>query len=132
MADCIARIQGAQAIFAVTNFWEHLFTGKTAIESGEIERAQGLALARAAAQSSTLEHYIWSTMPPASKASGGKCPVPHMDYKAEVDDIIRKEMPELAKKTTFLVFGYYASNMVYLPLAKPMEWVSVQFGPGYL
>lgn len=108
----------------MTNFWEHLFTGKTAIESGEIEKVQALALAKAAAKSSTLEHYVWSSMPPARKTSGGKCPVPHMDYKAEVDEIIRKEMPELAKKTTFVYFGYYASNMAYLPFGKPMEWVS--------
>lgn len=105
--------------------------GKSAAESGELEKAQALALARAAAQSSTLEHYIWSTLPSASKTSGGKAPVPHLDYKAEVDEIIRKEMPELARKTTFLFFGFYGSNMAYFPFCKPLEWVGVIPSPTY-
>lgn len=108
----------------MTNFWEHLFTGKSAAESGEIEKAQALAVARAAAKSSTLEHYIWSTLPSAKKTSGGKVGVPHLDYKAEVDEVIWNDMPELAKKTTFLFFGFYASNMAFFPFVKPIEWVS--------
>lgn len=108
----------------MTNFWEHLFTGKTDTEAGEIEKAQALTLARAAAKSSSLEHYVWSTLPDAKKTSNGKCPVPHLDYKAEVDNIIRQEMPELARKTTFLFFGYYGTNMAFFPFCKPMEVVS--------
>lgn len=107
----------------MTNFWEHLFTGKSSTESGELEKAQALALARAASKSATLEHYIWSTLPSATKTSGGKFKVPHLDYKAQVDDVIREEMPELAEKTTFLFFGYYASNMAFFPFCKPVEWV---------
>ena len=34
--------QGVQAIFAVTNFWEHLFTGSTAPESRDKEVEQGM------------------------------------------------------------------------------------------
>lgn len=117
--------QGAHAIFAVTNFWEHLFTGKSSAESGELEKSQALALARAASKSSALEHYVWSTLPSASKTSKGKVSVPHLDYKAEVDEIIRSEMPELAKKTTFLFFGFYASNLAFFPFVKPFEWVSL-------
>ncbi|KAF2640724.1 NAD(P)-binding protein [Massarina eburnea CBS 473.64] len=120
-ASLSKAFEGAHAIFAVTNFWEHLFTGKSRDESGVLEAKQALNLARAASKSSTLEHYIWSTLPNAKKITGGKVPCPHFDYKAEVDDKIRSELPELAKKTTFLFFGYYPSNMAFFPMCKPFE-----------
>ena len=116
--------QGAHAIFAVTNFWEHLFTGKSQTESGEIEQKQALALAKAADSSQSLEHYVWSTLPNASKTSNGNYPVPHTDYKAEVDEKIREQYPNLAKKTTYLFVGYYPQNMAFFPFLRPMEWVS--------
>ena len=80
-------------------------------------------LARAAAATSTLEHYIWSTLPSAKTLSKGKAPCAHLDYKAEVDDRIRSDLPELAKKTTFLFFGFYPSNFVFFPSCKPFELV---------
>jgi hypothetical protein len=120
-------LQGAQAIFGVTNFWEHLFTGKSQKDSGEAEARQAFNLARAAAATSSLEHYIWSTLPSASKLSNGKMPVPHMDYKAEVDERIRKELPDLASKTTYLFFGYYPSNLAFFPMIKPFELVGLYF-----
>jgi hypothetical protein len=82
-----------------------------------------MKLAEAAAQISTLEHYIWSTVPSAKKLTKGEVVCPHMDYKANVDERIRNELPELAKKTTFLVLGYYPSNMAFFPLFKPVELV---------
>ena len=108
----------------MTNFWEHLFTGKTQEEAGEIERTQAVTLARAASKISSLEHYIWSTLPSATKHSGGKLPVPHIDYKAEANEIIQRELPDLAKKTTFLIVGFYPSNLAFLPFIAPFEWVS--------
>lgn len=82
-------------------------------------------LARAAAKTPTLEHYIWSTGPSAKRILAGKHEAPHMDYKANVDARIKAELPELASKTTYLYFGYYPQNMAYLPLLKPVKWVSV-------
>lgn len=49
--------------------------------------------------------------------------LPQMDYKANVDVRIKAELPELAKKTTYLLFGYYPSNMAFLPMMKPVELV---------
>ena len=112
--------QGAHAVFGVTNFWEHLSGGKSRDESGDLEAAQAWKLARAAARTPTLEHYIWSTLPYAKKLSGGEFPCPHFDYKAAFDEKLKAEMPELAAKTTFLFMGYYPSNMVLLPMAKPV------------
>jgi hypothetical protein len=47
-----------------------------------------------------------------------------MDYKANVDARIKQELPELAKKTTYLYFGYYPQSLAFLPMLKPFEWVS--------
>ncbi|PSN59356.1 NAD(P)-binding protein [Corynespora cassiicola Philippines] len=113
--------EGVSAIFAVTNWWEHLFRGKTQAESGEIEEEQGMNIARAAAAISTLEHYIWSTTPSAKRVFKGKLITPHMDYKANVDARIRSELPELAKITSYLYFGYYPQNMAFFPLIKPIQ-----------
>jgi hypothetical protein len=102
-----------------------LFSGKDQAQSGEAESKQAMNLARAAAKTKTLEHYIWSTLPAAKNKTNGKFPVPHCDYKADVDNRIRKELPELAAKTTFLLVGFYPSNLASSPMSKPFELVSL-------
>ena len=116
--------EGASAVFAVTNWWEQLFRGKGPEEAGEIEEEQGMKLARAAAAQLTLEHYLWSTTPSAKRMTNGEHLTPHMDYKANIDERIQKELPELAAKTTYLYMGYYPQNMAFFPLLKPFEVVS--------
>jgi hypothetical protein len=116
--------QGVHAVFAVTQWWEHLFKGKTQDEAGEIEEEQGMNIARAAAGTRTVEHYIWSTTPSAKKMFNGRLLTPHMDYKAKVDARIKVELPELAAITTYPYFGYYPQNMAFFPLCKPIEYVS--------
>ena len=91
---------------------------------GEIEYEQGIHMAEAAAATPTLEHYIWSTLPSGEIATGGKIRVPHADYKARVDEYIRQKLPDLAKKTTFLWMGFYATNLAYFPPLKPTYLVS--------
>lgn len=111
----------------MTNWWESLFSGKSQWEAGDIEERHGMNLARAAARTPTLEHYLWSTQPSAKRQFPGKLETPHMDYKANVDARIKAELPDLARKTTYLYFGYYPQNMAYFPLIKPLEIVSVSF-----
>ena len=84
----------------------------------------GIKIATAASKTASLTHYIWSSLPSGDKTSGGKFPVPHCDSKAIVDQHIFDELPELAKKTTFLWVGYYASNLAYFPLCKVEYLVS--------
>ncbi|KAH6613140.1 hypothetical protein C7974DRAFT_418228 [Boeremia exigua] len=115
---------GAQAIFAVTNWWEAFQKGASQAGAGIIEERQGITLARLAAEVKTLEHYIWSTLPAADKITNGGYPVPHFDYKAKVDDYIWKSMPALAAKTTFLMFAFYPSNFAFFPLLKPLPVVT--------
>ncbi|KAH7091253.1 hypothetical protein FB567DRAFT_269731 [Paraphoma chrysanthemicola] len=120
----VKAFEGVSAVFAMTNWWEHLFSGKSQIESGEIEEEQGMKLARAANRTPTLEHYIWSTTPSAKRQFHGKLLVPHMDYKANVDARIKAELPDLASLTTYLYFGYYPQNLAFFPLLKPIEYPS--------
>ncbi|KAF1845600.1 NAD(P)-binding protein [Cucurbitaria berberidis CBS 394.84] len=120
-ASLAKAFEGVHAVFAVTQWWEHLFHGKSQIESGEIEEEQGMKIARAAAGSRTLEHYIWSTTPSPKRMFQGKLLASHMDYKANIDARIKSELPELAAITTYLYFGYYPQNMAFFPLCKPFE-----------
>jgi NAD(P)-dependent dehydrogenase (short-subunit alcohol dehydrogenase family) len=121
-ASLLKAFEGVHAIFAVTNWWEPLFSGKTQHECGAIEERHGMTLARAAASTRTVEHYIWSTCPSAKLRFWGKIEAPHMDYKARVDTRIKTELPELAAITTYLYFGYYPQNMAFFPLCKPIEY----------
>ncbi|KAH9220803.1 hypothetical protein DL95DRAFT_478045 [Leptodontidium sp. 2 PMI_412] len=117
----ISAFKGAHAIFGVTNFWEHLYTGSDLQTSGEKERQQAINIAQAASKTNGLEHYIFSSLPSAKKISGGKLSVPHLDYKAEVDDYIRQSLPDLAKKTTFIWLGWYPTNLAFFPMLKALE-----------
>ncbi|OSS47190.1 hypothetical protein B5807_09880 [Epicoccum nigrum] len=121
-ASLRCAFKGAHAVFAVTNWWEHLAQGKTQDEAGKIEEEQGMKLARAAASTESLEHYIWSTTPSAKRRFNGKLLTPHMDYKADVDARIKSELPALAAITTYLYFGYYPQNMAFFPLIKPIQY----------
>ncbi|UPL02983.1 hypothetical protein LCI18_013917 [Fusarium solani-melongenae] len=120
----VAAFKDVHAVYALTNWWEHLSAGKSQDESGKLEEKQGMTIARAAARTPSVEHYIWSTTPSAKRDFHGKHVTPHMDYKANVDARIKSELPELAAKTTYLRIGYYAQNMIVYPFVKPFEHAS--------
>ena len=65
-------MEGVEAIFLVTNFWEHIFTGKTAVQSGEAEAAQASTVIKIADKLPNLKHFIWSTLP--GNAEGVRIP----------------------------------------------------------
>lgn len=111
LASLKAAFQGSYAIFAVTDFWE-TFGQHGAQKALEVESEQGVNLAKAAAATSTLEHYIWSTLPNSMRISGGKYRVPHFESKSNVDDYIKADAALLAK-TTFVWVAFYASNYHY-------------------
>jgi hypothetical protein len=102
----LANPQGCEAAFCLTNYWEHLMGGLGPHEAGEREANQAYNVAVAASKTPTLKHYLFSTLPYASKLTNGERPVPHMDHKAGVDERIRSELPELAAKTTFVWMGW--------------------------
>lgn len=124
MGSVTDNFQGVHAVFSVTNWWEHLFQGKSQDEAGVLEEEQGMKIARAADATRTMEHFIWSTTPSAKVMSSGTLLAPHMDYKANIDARIKSELPQLAALTTYLYFGYYPQNMAFFPICKPIEYVS--------
>ena len=105
----------------MTNFFEPFATSGPA-KAVEVEAKQGINLAKAASQISTLQHYIWSTLPNAKRISNGKHSVPHFDAKNTVDDYIKGDAV-LLSKTTFLWITYYSSNYQF-PMFTPNFLVS--------
>ena len=117
-ASLKTAFEGSYAIYAVTDFFEPF--GQHGPEKAvEIETEQGVNLAKAAASTSTLEHYIWSTLPNGMKISGGKYFIPHFEAKNRVDDYIKSNASLLAK-TTFLWVTFYATNY-YFPMFTPIH-----------
>jgi hypothetical protein len=84
----------------VTDFFEP-FAAMGPELATKIEVQQGINLAKAASKTSSLKHYIWSTLPNASRISGGKFVIPYFDGKNQIDDWIKKDLV-LYPKTTFL------------------------------
>jgi NmrA-like family len=113
--------KGASLIFAVTDFFEP-FAAKGPEEGMKVEVAQGINLAKAASATTTLKHYIWSTLPNGSKISGGKYVVPHFEGKNRIDDYIKSD-PALLAKTTFIWVTWFASNL-FFPMFQPNLLVS--------
>lgn len=91
-------------------------------EAKDIEYAQGVNMAKAASKTSTLEHFIWSTLPDSSVVSNGTIEVPHFQSKAAVDEYIKKDAVLLAK-TTFLWTTFYIHTYKY-PILLPSYVVS--------
>ena len=74
-------------------------------------------MAKAASQTSTLKHYIWSTLPNGERISNGKYVVPHFVAKNRVDDYIKADR-SLFAKTTFFWITFYGNNYQY-PMFTP-------------
>ena len=100
---------GADALFCVTNFWEHF--------SVEREQAQAQAMV-AAAKAAGVGHVIWSTLEDTRKwvplsdtrmpTLQGKYKVPHFDGKGEADQYFR----DAGVPTTFLLTSFYWDNFI--------------------
>ncbi|KAH6972708.1 hypothetical protein BKA56DRAFT_634776 [Ilyonectria sp. MPI-CAGE-AT-0026] len=126
-ASLVHAFEGATAVFAVTTFWEAIDTvGRDG--AGDAEVQQCINLAKAASVIPTLQHYIVSALPPASKISKGKFKVPHLDSKQKGVDWMVENVPELWAKTTEFWPGAYTSNLAFFPMLK---FVPVQDSGNY-
>lgn len=105
----------------MTDFFEPFATGGPEAAM-KVEEAQGINMAKAAAATHTLKHYIWSTLPNSKKVSGGKYIVPHFEAKNQIDAYIKSDAKLLAK-TTFLWVLFYGTNMIF-PMFTPNLMVS--------
>ncbi|KAI8715909.1 NmrA domain-containing protein [Fusarium sp. LHS14.1] len=110
--------RGTTAVFALTNYDWGVVMKKGREAAGEEEKQQQINIAKAAAQTPGLKHYIMSSLPAASLSSNGKLPVPHFDYKHAAFQWIEEHAPELAAKTTRVWLGWYPSNMVFNAMMK--------------
>ncbi|KAH8902608.1 NAD(P)-binding protein [Coniochaeta sp. PMI_546] len=134
LASLKTAFEGSHAIFATTNFFEPI-PNNSVEQAILLESQRGINLAMAAAATSSVEHYIWSTLPNARRISDGKIGVPHYDAKNIVDDYIKSD-PALLRKTTFLMIAFYASNMNYvfykpfpIPTFGANKYIQIQASP---
>ena len=86
--------------------------------AGDEEVEQQKAIANAASKTSTLQHFVLSSLPAASKVSSGKYSVPHYDYKEKARDWMKSNTPELVAKTTRIWPGWYGNNLINFPVCK--------------
>ncbi|KAI1360942.1 hypothetical protein F5Y08DRAFT_316131 [Xylaria arbuscula] len=113
-----AAVRGSHAIFAVTDFWGP-FKELGQERAVTLETAQGINIATAAlATLDTLEHFIFSTLPDASRITDGAVRVPHYESKARVKEYIESQ-PGLRAVTTFIWPGFYAGNLSW-DILKPV------------
>jgi hypothetical protein len=111
--------RGATAIFAFTDYYDTFFD-IGAEKSMEVEFEQGKRLARAALKNPSLERLILSCAPDTNRITNGEAVCPHLDGKGQYVTYITKEMPELAGKTTFVVFTIFANNALLYDIFKPI------------
>lgn len=113
LQSLISAFEGSTAIFANTHFSPATFLGDGAEAAQELEEQQGLNIVRAASQTTSLQHLVWSTLPDAASISGGKYVIPHFQSKLPAERFILDS--SLANKTSFLSVGLYGSNLTMEP-----------------
>jgi len=112
--DSIApALVGCDAVFGVTNFWEHF--------DKEFEQGKNLIEAVAAARPS---HFVFSSLPDANKMSDGTLEVPHFQMKAELEKAIKA----LKLPATFVHVAFYYENFIYFMPPKPTDGGPAAFG----
>ncbi|OAG25682.1 NAD(P)-binding protein [Alternaria alternata] len=120
-----AAFIGATAIFLATDFWT-IFKQKETHEKASAtgtflplfchqqEVQQGLNAVEAASDPKvlqSLERFVFSTLTPVTKLSGGKYThVYHFDSKAKIEQHIRSNVPEVAKILGTFVMGVFTEN----------------------
>ncbi|KAI9042110.1 NmrA/HSCARG family protein [Aspergillus affinis] len=120
-----SAFHGASAIFAVTDIYNHMFNSANFTKAQEagitineyacnLETTQAMNIAIAAnspAVSSTLTHFVFSSLSDTKRWSKGKYTWNfHFDGKAQAVKRIREELPDLAAKLSTVQVGMYASN----------------------
>lgn len=124
------------AIFVNTDFWGTYRSGMEAEATRtevadpnepspnavafDKEVSHGKNAALAASKIPTLERFVYSTLPPMKRLSGGKYVQSfHWESKAAIVDFIESELPELAKKTSQIILGAYNTNPLLHPRLDP-------------
>src|ERR1700726_3617796 len=93
-----AAFSGAHGVFLVTNPWE----------PGTDERRQVLSAVHAA-EDTSVQHFVWSTLPNVEAISGGKLHVPHFTDKAKIDRIVSEAG---FAHHTFVIAPFFYQNLL--------------------
>jgi hypothetical protein len=131
---------GANAIYAVTDFWAWLKDPKTFEEAEkqgkkpneiamqrEIQHGKNVIHA-AARQLKTLEGLVLSTLSNSKKWSNGEIKWNlHFDGKAHFEQYLKDSFPDLAKRTSYLHMGSYLSNWKMSPHFAPKKQADGSF-----
>jgi uncharacterized protein YbjT (DUF2867 family) len=122
-ASIAKAIQGASAVYSVTDFWSH--------RSKEIEVKQGKAVADAS-KAAGVKHLVWSGLPHVTKLTNGQLKrVSHFDGKAEVSEYI-ESIKGSDMVATYFMPAYYMSNLLGIikPAGEGAYKVTLPFGNG--
>lgn len=133
-----AAFRGAHAIFAVTDWAANYCritedpvlqakaeaAGRTTEEyAGDLEKEQGINVAMAASDPdvlSTLERFVFSTLPAVQVISGGKYRHAYeFDSKAGVESYIRERLPELRARLSTVTLGVFQENWADVAAFRP-------------
>ena len=96
-AGIVRALDGCDALYGVTNFWEHF----------DREPVHGRNIVDAAAEAGTPD-IILHTLPDVSDITGGELSVPHFDLKAQVERYARARLPQAA----YLHIAFYYENFI--------------------
>jgi uncharacterized protein YbjT (DUF2867 family) len=119
-----AVFSGASIIFSVTDFLQSMMSPtlreKAAASGGnagfyirDYEAQQNKNIIDAAAKVSTLERFIYSSLPNMTKLSGGKyAHVYFSDSKGIAEEYGKLTYPKLWEKTSIFYAGFYLENLV--------------------
>jgi NAD(P)-dependent dehydrogenase (short-subunit alcohol dehydrogenase family) len=129
-SSLLSAFEGANAIFAVSDFWGLYFNPANASKAAEgeplnvwaanHETGQLKAVVDAAAKVPTLERFILSSLSNPTKWSKGKYThVYHFESKARAAEYAAEHHPELWKKTSIFQAGFFLSNYVFNPSFQP-------------
>ncbi|KAL3445535.1 hypothetical protein BJX65DRAFT_280932 [Aspergillus insuetus] len=116
LPSLLEAFTGASIIFANTVFRPDVFLTQGAAAAEELEAAHGLNIVHAASKvTSTLQHFIWSTLSDAEVITEGRYKIPHFQSKIPAERYLLDPANGLASKTSFLRVGMYGSNLVTDP-----------------
>lgn len=91
------HLDGCDAVFGVTNFWEHF--------AAEVVHGKNLV---DACRKARVRHLVLSTLRSALEVTGGEIAVPHVDSKAEIEAYARRsDVP-----VTFVHVAFYFENFL--------------------
>lgn len=87
----VKAFEGAYGVFAVTS--DNIPGKRLETEDDlkhQLEAGENIV---AAAKEAAIEHFVFTSLPDVTKASGGKySKVSHFDYKAQIDEMARREL----------------------------------------